>query len=91
MCLALRLRAAEEDAIASKYQGNPKDCLEAVLTKWLQKGYNFQKYGPPSWRMLVEATAHPAGGDNVALAEEIARKHPGVISHYSSPPPEGRD
>ena len=79
MCCALRLRAAEEDAIASKYPSNPSDCLREVLTKWLQKGYYYQKHGSPTWRMLVEAVAHPAGGNYVALAEEIARKHQGIV------------
>ena len=84
MCSALRLRAAEEDAIASKYQSNPNYCLRAVLTKWLQKGYNYKRHGPPTWRMLVKAVAHPAGGDNVALAEEIATNHQGKLSGMSS-------
>ena len=78
MCIALRLRPADEDAIASRYQSNPNDCLKAVLARWLQKEYNYQKHGPPTWRMLVKVVAHPAGGDNVALAEKIARNHQGI-------------
>ena len=79
MCFALRMMPSEEDAIASKYQGNPSDCLRAVMTKWLQKGYNYQEHGSPTWRMLVKAVADPAGGDNVALAEKIARNHQGKV------------
>ena len=82
MCCALRLMPSVEDSIASKYQGNPENCLRAVLTKWLQKGYNYQKHGLPTWRMLVKAVAHPAGGNNVALAEEIARNHQGILYIY---------
>ena len=76
MCLSLRLRPSDEIMIAKMYTG-PIDCLRAVLTKWLRKGYNYQKHGPPTWRMLVKAVADPAGGDNVALAEVIARNHQG--------------
>ena len=75
MCCALRLLASDERTINTMYQSDPNDCLRAVLTKWLQKGYNYQKHGPPTWRILVKAVADPAGGDNVALAEEIARYH----------------
>ena len=35
---------------------------------------------PPAWRMLVEAVGDPAGGNNAALAEAIAKKHPGLYS-----------
>ena len=29
----------------------------------------------PCWQTLVKAIAHPAGGDNVPAAEEIALSH----------------
>ena len=77
MCLALRLLPSDQSAIAAAHPGNPHKCLEAVIVKWLQKGYNYQKHGPPTWRMLVEAVGDPAGGNNCALAETIANKHPG--------------
>ena len=79
MCFALRLMPSDESAINTMYPGNPNDCLRAVLTKWLQKGYDYQKHGPPTWGMLVKAVADPAGGDNIALAEEIARNHQGIV------------
>ena len=78
MCLALRLRPSDRNKIAVAHSQNPDKCLEAVVIKWLQKGYNYQKYGPPTWRMLVEAVGDPAGGNNCALAETIAKKHPGM-------------
>ena len=34
--------------------------------------------GKPTWRRLVEAMKDPVGGNNPALAYEIARKNPGV-------------
>ena len=74
MCLALRLRS-HESKIRAEHPHNPGGCLQAVVEKWLQKGYNYQKFGSPTWKMLVEAVANPVGGDNTALAERIAKKH----------------
>ena len=33
------------------------------------------RFGPPTWRKLVEIVEDPAAGNNKALADEIARKH----------------
>ena len=80
MCLALRLRPSDRSKIAAAHPGNPDECLEAVVVKWLQKGYNCQRFGPPTWRMLVEAVDDPAGGNHNALAETIAKNHLGMYS-----------
>ena len=80
MCLALRLLPSDYRAIEAAHLGNPHKCLQAVVVKWLQKGYNYQRYGPPTWRMLVEAVGDPAGGNNYTLAETIAKKHPGMLA-----------
>ena len=45
---------------------------------WLQREYDVQQCGPPSWRALVEAVADPAGGNDTDLAESIAEKYPGA-------------
>ena len=81
MCLVLGLRPSDQSAIEAAHPGNPHKCLQAVVVKWLLKGYNYQRFGSPTWRMLVEAVGDPAGGDNVALAETIAKKHPGMHVH----------
>ena len=80
MCLALRLLPSDRSTIAAAHPGNPHDCLQAVVVQWLQKSYNYQRYGPPTWRMLVEAVGDPAGGNNNTLAETLAKKHPGMYS-----------
>ena len=80
MCLALRLLPYDQNKIELAYPGNPDKCLEAVIVKWLQKCYNYQRHGCPTWRMLVEAVGDPAGGNDLALAETIAKKHPGMYS-----------
>ena len=76
LCLALRLVPSDQSAIAAAHPGNPHDCLQTLVVKWLQKSYNYHKYGPPTWRILVEAVGDQAGGNNYALAETIAKKHP---------------
>ena len=93
ICLSLRLLPCDQSAIAVAHPGNPHDCLQAVIVNWLRKGYDYQKYGCPTWRMLVEAVGDPAGGSDCALAEIIAKKYPGiqlqcvhksfVINHFS--------
>ena len=80
MCLALRLLPSDRNKIEVAYPRNPDKCLEAVIVKWLQKCYNYQKFGSPTWKMLVKAVGDPAGGNNIALAETIAKKHPGMYS-----------
>ena len=81
MCLALGLLPSDQSEIEAAERGNPRGCLQAVVVKWLQKGYDCKKHGPPTWRMLVKAVGDPAGGNNCALAEAIAKKHPGMFIH----------
>ena len=83
LCLALRILPSDRSTIEAAHRGNPHECLQAVVVKWLQKGYDYQRYGPPTWRVLVESVGDPVGGNNNSLAEAIARKHPGscIQSH----------
>ena len=77
ICCALNL--PHEETIRKETQGDDcARCLRMVLRKWLQKSYNYQRWGCPTWRMLVEAVGDPAGGNDNALAEAIAKKHPGM-------------
>lgn len=79
ICFALKLPISHEATIRSETHGeNSARCLRMVLTKWLQKSYNVDRYGPPTWRMLVKAVGSPVGGKNYALAETIAKAHPGM-------------
>lgn len=74
--LALRLTPDLLDTIDTKE--NVTDCLLEVLTQWLKKTYNIERFGDPSWKLLVKAVSDPAGGSNRALAEAIAQKHQGI-------------
>ena len=72
--LALRLDLSELKKIERENRDNLEDCLTEVLTLWLNKAYNTERFGVPSWELLARAVAHPAGGNNPVLAEEIAKK-----------------
>ena len=83
IAVALKLPESIRPLIAKKHINDPEDCLLAVVLDWLKGVHNVQKYGHPSWRVLVQAVAHPAGGANPALARSIAAKHPGTGNHHS--------
>ena len=75
---SLRLNIADLRSIRDKYGNEPdaEQALEDVLLLWLDKKYNTDKFGPPTWRQLVEAVDRKGGGNNHQLAKEIASKHP---------------
>ena len=46
-----------------------------MVKEWLKRNYDVGKFGEPTWRRLVEAVSSPAGGANMALARDMARRH----------------
>ena len=78
----LRLRTAELDSIESSCQQNHEKALRKVVTAWLQKHYNVDKFGPPTWQMLVKGVHSPAGGNDYTLAKKIASNHPASASEW---------
>ena len=73
--IALRLKPSILDGISARNSGDPPACLTSMVAEWLNKNYNVQRFGEPTWQGLLEAVGDPAGGDNTALAREIARRH----------------
>ena len=75
---SLRLNIADLRKIRDKYpsKSDAKQALEEVLLLWLDKKYDAENFGPPTWRMLVEAVERKGGGNNNELAKEIASRHP---------------
>ena len=73
--LALRLKVDLLRGIEAECRGDPTACLTSVITNWLMGNYNVGRFGEPTWRQLVEAVGHPAGGANEMLAMSIAKKH----------------
>ena len=74
-----RIDPGRLDAIQQSNSGKPKECLLEVITCWLKRNHNVEEFGEPTWRAVVKVVAHPAAGDNCALALRIAGKHPGNI------------
>ena len=60
-----KLETIEADKMAVR------DRLTDMLRLWLNRAYNVEKYGEPSWQSLREAVRSPAGGDSPALADDI--------------------
>lgn len=73
---ALRLKADDLDTIRRDSSHDANQALNDILLLWLRQKYNVQRFGLPTWRMLVEAVDSPAGGNNHALAKKIASKYP---------------
>ena len=73
--IALRLKPNILDGIQAGNSGDPPACLTSMVTEWLNRNYNVKRFGEPTWQTLFKAVGHPAGGANMALARDIAKKH----------------
>ena len=73
----LRLLADDLKAIREAYpdESAADQALNDVLLLWLNQKYKVDKFGPPTWRMLVEAVDKKTGGNNHELAKQIASNH----------------
>lgn len=72
--LALPLR--ELDSIQKAFHEKSNQAFTEVLRTWVMHRYNIDKYGPPTWRRLVEAVDRVTGGNDHELAKKIALNHP---------------
>ena len=73
----LRIDSGHLDTIQESNSGKPKECLSDMLTCWLKRNYNVERFGVPTWQTVVKVVADPAAGDNCALALSIAKQHSG--------------
>ena len=73
---ALRLSTRELDQIREDYHSS-EQALGQVINIWLKQRYSVERFGLPSWRMLVKAVDSRAGGGDHALAKKITFAHPG--------------
>ena len=80
----LRLGEDELDAIEELSHQNPRKALSKVISAWLDKTYNVERFGPPTWRWLVTVVDSKAGGNDHDLAKEIASNHPALESGKSA-------
>ena len=72
---ALRLPPGELNAVRVEHNSNLDMALDQVLLLWLQQKYKVGRFGPPTWKMLVEAVECRVGMNNPALAQNIALNH----------------
>ena len=57
---------------------NKDEAAEAtgkMVEAYLAGNYNTEKFGPPTWKKIIEAVEKPAGGKNVAEAQKIAKTY----------------
>ena len=76
--LMLGLRNADLKGIRATYRESPRDCLKETLEQWLKQAYNTKKSSLPTWKKMVEVTAHPVAGNNPSLAATLALNHQGM-------------
>jgi hypothetical protein len=95
--IELGLPPREMDAVQKAFRQDIPQAFTEVLKVFLEHRYNVEKYGPPTWRKLVEAVDSHAGGNNHALAKKIAERHPIIkgggndlaqVKHHPSVPGE---
>ena len=68
--LALRLDHHQLSAVETS-RSDTNDCLIDMLLLWLNKTYNVEKHGEPTWQRLSDAVRHPAGGNNPSVADSL--------------------
>ena len=69
----LSLKLSKNDiATIDRDKDTQEDKLIQVLTLWLRDSLIRSGYGPPTWKILIEAVKSKAGGRNPALAKKIA-------------------
>ena len=71
-CLGLLIAVLES---IGKAESDTERALYEMLKLWLQQKYDAERFGLPTWRMLVEAVDKEAGGNNNELAKKIASNH----------------
>ena len=76
--LVLGMRQTYLEEISTTYHESPRKCLKKALVEWLKQAYNVEKHGLPTWKKIVEVTAHPIAGNNPALAAALAQNHQGM-------------
>ena len=74
LCLFLHLPMGTSDAIKEKYPNKELSCLSEALKLWILRKYKTEKYGLPTWKMLLEAV----GKIDENLFKTLAKEHQGM-------------
>ena len=74
----LKLKSVDLDPIRDnrRSDSDTEQAFQSVLLLWFNKKYNVERFGPPTWRMLVKAVDMESGGNDHELAKRIASRHP---------------
>lgn len=54
--------------------------MARVVSLYLNRNYDVDKFGPPTWIKIVEAVRNPVGGDSIDEAEKISKKYIGMFA-----------
>ncbi len=65
----LHLKSLDSIKNSSK---NDTLAMGEVVEDWLKENYDTDRFGLPTWKMLVNVVANPIGGNNNFLAKKIA-------------------
>lgn len=69
-----------ESMVLFRQCDNTKDSITKLVSAWIDRKYDVEACGEPSWRKLAEAVASRSGGEDCYLAENIIlREHPKVV------------
>ena len=74
LCGFLRLPLGTSDTIKEKYPNKEISCLNEVLKLWILRKHRTEKYGLPSWKMLLKAI----GKIDKNLFNKLAKEHQGM-------------
>lgn len=58
--------------------------MMTLVSSWVGRKYDVEKFGQPSWRKLVEAVAHKSGGYHKRQATSLANNHPVIFQGKTS-------
>ena len=72
--IMLHLKTSTLDEIRTRSTSNTM-AMSSVIEEWLKGNYNTGRFGPPTWKMLVDVVANPNGGNNNGVAEKLSRRH----------------
>ena len=67
--IQLHQRNSKVKSIYGKHM-EPARAMGKIISIFLSCNYSVVKFGPPTWKIIVEAVEKPAGGANIAYLEK---------------------
>ena len=77
--IQLHIRNYDVENVYAQHM-EPARAMGTIVALFLRRNYNVAKFGPPTWKAIVEAVEKPSGGANVAQAERINNEYAGRLS-----------